>query len=782
MRFPLRAGAVRSPFQLISYRALSTTSRLCVKEKERPPYERGIKSRKEQHGGPRQPPYKSKVDTRSRANSVSQGHDPKSRLRLDFNGGKKYQGRHGLFRATVLHRFQDILKRFNGSQVSVAGVGEDELNRQATLFMDAIDQSFQLAEKNVTGRDRNPLFWNLRDAFILKDLKGLANEIQYSFQSFLIRQRFSKGLEESHKRLLDFRFPHEWFPATRALQRTIHVHVGPTNSGKTYNALKALENSKSGVYAGPLRLLATEVYQRLNANGKPCALLTGEEVRIPENTDRFFSSCTVEMTPLNERIDVAVIDEIQMISDPERGSAWTSALLGVQAKEVHVCGEDRAVNLIQSICASIGDKCIVHRYQRLSPLETMNTAIDNDYSKLQKGDAVVAFSRLSLHGLKRTIEAKTGRRCAIIYGALPPEVRVQQAALFNDPNNDYDFIVASDAIGMGLNLEIRRVVLESVTKYDGSQNRMLTHPEIKQIGGRAGRYRTAQNAVDAAAATEPGAAPAPAVEEKKMGYVTAMDRADLRNIRRAFQSDVEDLEEAFITPPAAAIERFSTYFPKDTPLSFILMRIRELASVGERYRLGINADVLEIADVIQDLPLTIFDRLTFCHLPVSRISKSSDVVRALARIVAENSNGDLLSIKEIPLEFLDIDRKDFDGSASDYLHKLETLHIAVNQYIWLSYRYSGTFRSQALAFHVRTLVGDKLISTLEKLDFTEQQLENKRKNKRLQARVHNKSKRAYGEGELEGVEQETDDEPIDEPDEWPARVATAQAFAAAATS
>ncbi|KAG8417546.1 RNA helicase [Metarhizium acridum] len=680
----------------------------------------------------------------SSASKVSQGHDPKSRLRLDV--GKKYTGRHGVFRSTVLHRLQVVLNNRLASQQAGQGIGDDELNRQAALFMNALDHAFSLAEQNVTRRDKNPLFWNLRDAFITRDIKGLTKELQYSFQSFMVRQNFSKELEDNQKRLLDFRFPHEWFPATRTMQRTIHVHVGPTNSGKTYNALKALENSKTGVYAGPLRLLATEVYQRLTAKGRPCALITGEEIRIPEDTDQYFSSCTVEMVPLNTKFDVAVIDEIQMIADPERGNAWTTAVLGVQANEVHLCGEDRTVPLLQALCASIGDKCVVHRYERLSPLKTMDSAIKGDYSNLQKGDAIVAFSRLSLHVLKRNIETATGRRCAIIYGSLPPEVRVQQAALFNDPNNDYDFVVASDAIGMGLNLEIRRVVLESITKFDGNQNRLLTYPEIKQIGGRAGRYRTAQSAVGVNAEE---------AEKEKVGLVTTMDQADLRNVEKAFQKKVNDIEYASIQPPAGIVERFASYFPPDTPLSFILMRIKAAATVGPRYRLNVSSDALEIADIIQDLPLTIYDRLTFCYLPVAlRAEGAVDVLRALARVLANNSAGDLLSIKEIPLEFLEVKMEDYPGGPQEYLSKLEALHVAINQYIWLSYRYAGMFASQALAFHVRHLVEEKLISTLDRLDFTEEQLEHKRKNKRRQARSRNMSRKAIGEEDGDELEQE----------------------------
>ncbi|KAF4123024.1 ATP-dependent RNA helicase SUPV3L1/SUV3 [Geosmithia morbida] len=664
-----------------------------------------------------------RLEDRDRVDSVSNGHDPKTRIRLAMN---QHTGRHDQFRKAVLARFQTVLSELEGAEFSVTGVSRDELNRQAGLFMNALDDAFLLAQRNISSRGRNPLFWNLREAFITRDAKGVTNEIRYAFQSFMVRNRFSKGLELNQQRLLDLRFPQEWFPGTREMQRKVHVHVGPTNSGKTYNAIKALEKSRRGVYAGPLRLLATEVYQRFTAKGLPCALLTGEEVRIPKDTDRYFSSCTVEMIPLNSRFDVAVIDEIQMLSDPDRGSAWTTALLGVQADEVHVCGEERAVNLVRSLCASVGDECIVHRYERLSPLRTMDTALDNDFSKLRKGDAVVAFNRLSLHALKRSIEKYTGRRCAIIYGTLPPEVRVQQAALFNDPDNDYDFVVASDAIGMGLNLEIKRVILDSVSKFDGSRNRRLTYPEIKQIGGRAGRYRSANNPDGKGS---DGSQP-------NVGYVTTMEYADLRSVQTAFRRDVDDLEVAYIAPPPAIVERFASYYPPSTPLSFILNRIRTAAVVGERFRLSVTADSLQIADIVQDLPLSIYDKLTLCNMPVRiKTETSTQTLRALAEIIANNDVGDLLSIREIPLEYLEIDMSDTKKRAQEYLAKMEALHTAVNQYVWLSYRYAGMFRNQGLAFHIRTLVEQRLSDLLDRLDFTDKDLEKRRRIERARAQM-----------------------------------------------
>lgn len=272
-------------------------------------------------------------------------------------------------------------------------------------------------------------------------------------------------------------------------QRKIIMHVGPTNSGKTHNALRALAAAEYGLYAGPLRLLAHEIWERLNKGqilplgmepepnavpdentnlevagtsivqkeGNPkwaraCNLRTGEEQRVVDE-EAGLVSCTVEMVERGVApLDVAVIDEIQMIAESERGGAWTNALLGINAKELHLCGEERAVPLVEALLKDTGDELIVHRYDRLSPLMVADHSLGGDLSKIQKGDCVVTFSRNSIFKIKRQIEAATGLTCAVVYGGLPPEVRSQQAAHFNSADSKYDVIIGSDAIGMGLNL------------------------------------------------------------------------------------------------------------------------------------------------------------------------------------------------------------------------------------------------------------------------------------------------------------------------------------------
>lgn len=676
--------------------------------------------------------------------------------RHDSNGRKNY----ALFGELVLGRFGLLLAQIgpwsptNDIYRAFGVRNQQELGREARLFRQTVSQSiYGASKKGLTSRSVNPLFWNLRNAFVRGDSQGLDRELKYSFQSFILRTKFSHAVTESHKKLADLRSPYDWFPTARSMQRTIHLHVGPTNSGKTYNALKALENANTGLYAGPLRLLAHEVYSRFKAKGMPCALVTGEEQRLPERAHKYFSSCTVEMSPMGTRVDVAVIDEIQMIASEDRGWAWTQAVLGIQAKELHLCGEERAVDLIQHLCTRMGDKCIVHRYERLNPLRTMDESLKGDFSKLQKGDCVVCFTRIGLHSLKTAIERETGRRCAIVYGSLPPETRAQQAALFNDPDSDYDFLVASDAIGMGLNLEIKRVIFESVTKWDGAVFRNLSIPEIKQIGGRAGRYRTASRAINesngrptastvstdiGAPGGSPSGTPSQDNDGGSVGLVTTLDEEDLAYVQQAFKTEAEPIKAAGLFAPAFVVEQFLSNFPPDTPFSFILARLREMAKVSKQFQLCNFATLLEIADTIQDLPMTIHDRVIFMTAPASlREAGQKEVLRSLARNVAEMKVGHILDIEGIDLEILD-EEPGAAGGGYDYLQRLEGLHKCITLYLWLTYRYEGVFVSQHLAFHIKSLVEEKITTHLENIGMSTEARKARRDHTRLLAQKHQK--------------------------------------------
>jgi ATP-dependent RNA helicase SUPV3L1/SUV3 len=271
------------------------------------------------------------------------------------------------------------------------------------------------------------------------------------------------------------------FAKARRLQRSVSLFVGPPNSGKTHAAFERLAQAVDGAYLAPLRLLALEGRDRLVARGVPCSLLTGEE-NVPADGARVVSS-TIEMVATNTPIDVAVIDEAQMIFDSARGWAWTQAIVAVPAREVIIICSAYAVAAIENLLGLCGEGCTVRHFPRKQHVQLMPQPLP--IAQLQLGDAVVAFSRRDVLMLRDQIAA-AGHPVSVIYGALPPEVRRREAERF--ATGESHILVATDAIGMGLNLPIRRVLFSTMTKFDGQTDRQLGVGEVHQIAGRAGRY------------------------------------------------------------------------------------------------------------------------------------------------------------------------------------------------------------------------------------------------------------------------------------------------------
>ncbi|RMZ92503.1 hypothetical protein DV736_g286, partial [Chaetothyriales sp. CBS 134916] len=525
---------------------------------------------------------------------------------------------------------------------------------------------------------------------------------------------FANGLDN----VPDTSNPTEWYPQARQVQRKIHLHVGPTNSGKTYHALKKLEAAPTGYYAGPLRLLAHEVYSRFLAQGMPIDLITGDDVRLHDDLSTHKSSSTIEMVSLGQFYDVAVIDEIQMIADEDRGWAWTRALLGSKAKELHLCGEERVVPLIQELAACVGDTLEVHRYQRLNPLRAQSRSLHGDLRKLRKGDCVVSFSVVNIHALKKHIEKETGRHVAIVYGSLPPDTRAQQAALFNDPDNDYDFLVASDAIGMGLNLSIKRIVFEGVTKFNGQSHERISVSQLKQIAGRAGRYKAASDdKADDNAHDGQQSSTADAKDRKgsgdnaaTVGLVTCLDENDLAVIQRALNTEATPIQHAGLMPPGQYLEEFANRLPEGLPFEYLLSRVCQAASTNGRHKICDIRTQLAIARAIEavqglDLP----QRLSLSAAPVDlRTADGVQVLRAFAACIAQSKEVTIADVAEIPLEILDREPQ-FNKA---YLSSLEVLHKAIILYCWLGYRFSYVFKDLDMAFHAKQITEERINTCL----------------------------------------------------------------------
>lgn len=324
------------------------------------------------------------------------------------------------------------------------------------------------------------------------------------------------------------------YPLARKMKRHFILHVGPTNSGKTYDALEALKKAKKGVYLAPLRLLAFEIYDRLNEAGVKCNMITGEEEIIVDGANHY--SATIETASTYDIYDVAVIDEGQMIGEEQRGGAWTRAILGVCADEIHICSDESCVELITAIIEECEDTWEIKRNERSVPLTFDNERFVFPKS-VQEKDALIVFSKQSVIAVAAELQ-RNGIKASMIYGNLPYDVRMNEVRRFTE--GETTVVVATDAIGMGLNLPIRRIVFLETRKFDGHTRRPLNVSEIKQIAGRAGRRG-----------------------QFEVGYYTSEYRE--KAIKRAVEGSVETISFARMGIPENIIHL-------DMPLSEILKR------------------------------------------------------------------------------------------------------------------------------------------------------------------------------------------------------------------
>src|SRR5471032_296026 len=255
--------------------------------------------------------------------------------------------------------------------------------------------------------------------------------------------------------------------------------LGPTNTGKTFFAIERMLAHKSGMIGLPLRLLAREVYDRIVRLRGPheVALITGEEKIVPKNP-RFYV-CTVEAMPLDIPVACLVIDEIQLCADPERGHVFTDRLLQARGlEETLLLGSDTMRGIIQRFVP----KAWFISCTRFSDLAYSGP---KKLTRLPRRSAVVGFSAKDVYGIAELIRRQRGG-AAVVLGALSPRTRNAQVELYQ--SGDVDFLVATDAIGMGLNMDVDHVAFAARDKFDGARMRPLRPDEVGQIAGRAGRY------------------------------------------------------------------------------------------------------------------------------------------------------------------------------------------------------------------------------------------------------------------------------------------------------
>jgi ATP-dependent RNA helicase SUPV3L1/SUV3 len=442
-----------------------------------------------------------------------------------------------------------------------------------------------------------------------------------------------------------------WESDQRAFQR-VTLHLGPTNSGKTFQALQELVQAGSGWYLSPLRLLAYEVHEALSRKDVPCSLLTGEE-SIPVK-DAKITASTIEMFDPRRSGNCVIIDEAHMLTDPQRGWAWTRAIMDARAPNIHIIGAPFIEPLVTRMVKAAGMQIEKVEHARLTPLKVIKTPWK--MSKLPPRTILIAFSRATVLGLRNELEKRHGRSVSVVYGYLPPEVRLKQAERF--ASGESEICVATDAVGMGLNLPANNVCFYETEKFDGHSWRTLSSNEIRQIGGRAGRFGLSE-----------------------FGQVGALTEEDLEIVDRAFRQPMWETCFAHVAPTPEALAlipgRLSARLQQWVQLQDIPAQWKKILRTADL------SQQIELAQLLSEEDVRILGQesaLTLINAPVYRESEKYWLLCTRAIIT-----GKAMPVPQDP-------RAEVINDA-DELKMYEQAIRSADCYLWLSQR--AEFRSNA---------------------------------------------------------------------------------------
>ena len=256
--------------------------------------------------------------------------------------------------------------------------------------------------------------------------------------------------------------------------------LGPTNTGKTYVAIEKMLEHNTGIFGLPLRLLAREVYDKCveKVGIEKVALITGEEKIIPSTASYFI--CTVESMPKDKKVDFVAIDEIQMCADRERGHIFTERMLEARGSMMTMfLGSQIMEKLIQDLVKDV-------KFEKKERYSKLSYSGVKKISRLERKVAIIAFSIEEVYAIAELVRRQKGG-AAVIMGSLSPKTRNSQVGLYQ--SGDVDYLIATDAIGMGLNMDINEIYFSNLKKFDGKKTRRLNLIEMSQIAGRAGRFK-----------------------------------------------------------------------------------------------------------------------------------------------------------------------------------------------------------------------------------------------------------------------------------------------------
>jgi len=501
--------------------------------------------------------------------------------------------------------------------------------------------------------------------------------IVHNFREYIQPIQEQKLREELlAKSIRDFK---SLFPLARSLQREVIFHVGPTNSGKTYQAMQALKSATTGYYLAPLRLLALEGYEDLRSSGVNVSLITGEEEIIDEDSTHICS--TIEMLNASVDVDVCVIDEIQMINDRDRGWAWTNALIGAPATKVILTGSKDALGAVEEICEYLGEKLTVLEFERKNELKLLPHP--TDIGSIERGTAIVSFSRRDVLSLKQQLSHKY--KISVVYGNLSPEVRREEARRFRE--GESHVLISTDAIAMGLNLPIRTLLFAKDNKFDGLRRREITTTEVLQISGRAGRY---------------------GIEE--VGYVGALNSSSiLTHITKMMKKPLPSIKPPFAV--MASLEH--VLLISEILQNHNLLQILEFFADNMEFDgpfVAANIDsMLEIAQIVDDYQLDLVSRY---HLACAPASISSPYIEnKFHHYIKKLERGE--AVEYIP-------PRDMPKYAitNEMMLDAEDRVREISLYLWLSFKFPEQFQDIHKATAARVKLNRFIEESLKKGELT----------------------------------------------------------------
>jgi ATP-dependent RNA helicase SUPV3L1/SUV3 len=449
----------------------------------------------------------------------------------------------------------------------------------------------------------------------------------------------------------------DYFPRARSMRRELVLYAGPTNSGKTWRALNELTEAESGAYLAPLRLLALEGQEEIEKRGRTASFITGEERDIREEAT--FVASTIEMMDTQHLVDVVVIDEVQLLTDPDRGWAWCQALVGAPARRVIMTGSPDCIPLVEAMAAYLGEPLTIERLQRHTPIEAESAPLSLQH--IAPGTAVIAFSRRDVLAIKAELESRF--RVAVIYGNLTPEVRREEARRFR--SGEAQVVVSTDAIAMGLNLPIETVVFSTLEKWNGRDYVQLEPWEILQIGGRAGRFG-----------------------HYERGHVGALDRRDAQRVARVFAPDYTPPEREVATSVRPGSEHIAVIAEglRTPRLSRALAAFqRGMTFDSHLLSPGVHDDMIalaEVADRYHSIPLA--DRLTLACAPVD--TRLTWLMHEYESWIDALAADDAVDIGPLRIGFAKERASD-----DEELKSAEMEAKRLTLYSWLAYRYPESF-------------------------------------------------------------------------------------------